>query len=170
MENFNLKDLENTQNNNLNIDVNLDSLILNLKIISKLKPGYKLSIKENVNKFNELYIDNSYLQYFYRIISYDSRETTILFLEKLDEEISKIIQKLVKTENDNSINFLNSNENLLLNISHNLNLSIEGLSNLINTYLYDEYAISKIEIIKNNFELKIRKISNIFKIENNKMT
>jgi hypothetical protein len=60
--------------------------------------------------------------------------------------------------------FLNSKENILLNLSHDLNLSLIGLNNLINTYAGDECSISKIEMIIKNFELKIRKITNILKV------
>lgn len=137
--------------------LSLDSLILNLKIISKLKPGYKLSVKDN----NEIYIDTSYLQYIYRLFSDNSRDATTTFLETLDKQITSKIEEIVQTNNDM---FLNSKENILLNLSHNLNLSLIGLNNLINTYSTDEYTIAKIELIINNFELKIRKISNILKV------
>ena len=147
------------------IDISLDSLILNLKIISKVKPGYKLSIKQNNGQVNDVYIDNSYLQYLYRMFSDNSRDHTTKFLEMLDKEITKKIEELVKEENDSNM-FLDSKENILLNLSHNLNLSLVGLNNLINTYANDEYTISKIEMIINNFELKIRKISNILKLNN----
>ena len=152
---------------NINGDISLDSLILNLKIISKLKTGYKLSIKENNGQVNDVYIDNSYFQNLYRIFSDNSRDNTTKFLEELDREITKKIESIVKIENCNDSDmFLNSKENILLNLSHNLNLSFVGLNNLINTYANDEYTISKIEMIINNFELKIRKISNILKVNN----
>ena len=146
-------------------DINFDTLILNLKIISKLKPGYKLSLKENKGDICDIYIDTSYFQYVYRIFSDNSRDNTTKFLEILDKEITKKIEELINEENYTDSNmFLNSKENILLNLSHNLNLSLVGLNNLINTYVNDEYTISKIEMIINNFELKIRKISNILKV------
>lgn len=160
------KEKEKKINDELTNDLTFDSIILNLKIISKLKPGYKLSVKENNtqenNNLSNVYIDTSYLQYFYRMWSDNSREQTTVFLENLDVEISKKIEELVCQEETNM--FLNSKENILLNLSHNLNLSLVGLNNLINTYNDDEYIISKIEMIINNFELKIRKISSIIKI------
>lgn len=161
--------IEQISDNNLlnenKISSNLDLLILNLKIISKVKPGYKLSIKDNNGQLNDVYIDTSYLQYIYRIFSDNSRNNTTQFLETLDKEITKKIEEIVKRENYNDSNmFLNSKENLLLNLNHNLNLSLVGLNNLINTYANDEYTISKIEMVINNFELKIRKISNILKV------
>jgi hypothetical protein len=146
-------------------DLTFDSIILNLKIISKLKPGFKLSVKENEDSKDILptiFIDTSYLQYFYRMLGDNSRELTTTFLENLDSEINKKIEELV-TRGETYM-FLNSKENILLNLSHNLNLSLVGLNNLINTYNNDEYTISKIEMIINNFELKIRKISSIIKI------
>ena len=150
-------------------DINFDRLILNLKIISKLKPGYKFSLKENdgenKEEISDIYIDTSYFQFIYRILSENSRNNTINFLDKLDKEITIKIEELVKKKNYNESNmFLNSKENILLNLSHNLNLSLVGLNNLINTYINDEYIISKLEIIINNFELKIRKISHILKV------
>ncbi len=169
LESSNKKVNNNSLENKIddNIEISLDSLILNLKIISKLKPGYKLSIKESNEQVNDIYIDTSYFQYLYRMFSDNSRDNTTKFLELLDKEITKKIEELVKQENYNDSNmFLNSKENILLNLSHNLNLSLVGLNNLINTYANDEYTISKIEMIINNFELKIRKISNILKVEN----
>jgi len=93
----------------------LDSLILNLKIISKIKPGYKLSVKDNL----EIYIDTSYLQSFYRIFSDNSRGITTNFLEILDIQITQKIEEIIKK---NEEMFLNSKENILLNLNHNLSL------------------------------------------------
>ena len=135
----------------------LESLILNLKIISKLKSGYKLSLK-----CNEVYIDHSYLQSIYRLFSDNSRESTISFLENLDLNISKKIENLINDKHYNM--FLDSKENILLNLSNYLNLSLIGLTNLKNTYTDDEYTISKIEMIVHNFELKIKKIKIVLKI------
>lgn len=144
------------------IDLSMDDVILNLKIISKVKPGYKLSIKQTDNGYS-VYIDTTYLQYFYRMWSDNSREYTLTFLETLDKDITKKIEELV-SENSSKL-FLNSKENILLNLSHNLNLSLVGLNNLINTYSNDEYTVSKLEMIISNFELKVRKISNILKVD-----
>jgi len=157
------KEQNKEQNKEPTNDLKFDSIILNLKIISKLKPGFKLSVRDSDSLENsDVYIDTSYFQYFYRMWSDNSREQTTMFLENLDLEINKNIEELINQEDTNM--FLNSKENILLNLSHNLNLSLVGLNNLINTYSNDEYTISKIEMIINNFELKIRKISSIIKI------
>lgn len=123
-----------------------------------MKPGYKLSVKEN----NEIYIDTGYLQYIYRFFSDNSRDSTTTFLENLDINITSKIEEIIQSDNNDM--FLNSKENILLNLSHNLNLSLIGLNNLINTYSTDDYIVAKIEMIINNFQLKIRKIANILKV------
>lgn len=142
----------------LNSDENLNNIILNLKIISKLKPGVKLSIKED----NSLYIDNSYLQYIYRIFSDNSRDLTTDFLDNLNKNINIKIENIINQQQ--AVLFLNTKETILLDISHNLTLALTGLNNLINTYGDDECTVSKIEIIIKSFESKIRKISETFKV------
>tara|TARA_B100001093_G_scaffold148422_1_gene141148 strand:- start:3269 stop:3730 length:462 start_codon:yes stop_codon:yes gene_type:complete len=151
---------DNETEENLNLELDIDKVILNLKIVAKIKPKFKLSIKDD-----NLYIDNSYLNYIYRKINGDSRDKTIIFLENLDKNINLKIEEIIGRTYQSL--FLNSSENILLNLSHNLNLSLVGLNNLINTYDSDELTISKIEMIISNFELKIRKISTILKIKTN---
>ena len=140
------------------IKKSLDNIILNLKIIAKIKPGLKLSIKEN-----NLYIDNSYFQYIFRTLVGDSREKTIKFLDNLDKSINFRLEEIIKNTDENI--FLNSNENILLDLCYNLNLSLVGLNNLKNTYNSDQFTVSKIEMLVVNFELKCRKISSILKIK-----
>ncbi len=156
-----MKNEEISNCNETEVKITLDNLMLNLKIIAKIKPGYKLSIKEDDN----LYIDNSYLQYIYRKWLGDSREKTTNYLDILDKNINLKMEEIISKKEEDV--FLNSNENILLNLSHNLNLSLVGLNNLINTYSTDEFTISKIEMIISSFELKIRKISTILQIKNN---
>ena len=63
-------------NDIINYKRTLNNIILNLKIIAKLKPGYKLCIINNLN----VYINTSYIQYIYRLFSDNSRERTLNFL------------------------------------------------------------------------------------------
>ena len=158
--NFNIP-LINNNNNNTNssdTDEELDNIVLNLKILSKLKENYKL----NVNDKN-LSIDSSYIPSITRYFSDDSRNGTIIFLENLDKLIKNKIEKIVE-ENSNNNMFLNSKENILLQISHNLTMSLVGLNNLIKTYNNDELITSKLEMVINSFDLKIKKIANILKL------
>jgi hypothetical protein len=151
--------MDNTDSDNNNQDKLLYNILLNLKVLGKIKMGNKLSINND-----NICIDNTYIQSINRWYNNNSRDETIKFLEKLDEDITKKIEELLKI--DNSSLFLDTKETLLLDLNHNLKTSIEGLRNLISTYQSDELIISNLELILNNFNLKIKKISNIIKVNN----
>lgn len=151
--------MNNTDSNNNNQDKLLYNILLNLKVLGKIKTGHKLSIVDN-----NISIDNTYIQSINRWYNNNSRNETVKFLENLDEKITKKIEELL--EIDNSSLFLDTRETLLLDLNHHLKTSIDGLRNLISTYQADELIISNLELILNNFNLKIKKISNIIKVNN----
>jgi hypothetical protein len=140
--------------------INLNDLILDLKIISKIKPNNKLIIENN-----KIYIDDSYyfasiLRYFYN----QNRNSSIEYIEKLNENLEiEINDIIINKKNENNI-LKDNPSNILVNLSHDLTQAVNGLKNLILTYSNDNFLISKIEMINYNFELKIRKISEILKV------
>jgi hypothetical protein len=151
--------MNSTDSDNNNKDKLLYNILLNLKVLGKIKTGNKLSIVDN-----NISIDNTYIQSINRWYNNNSRNETVKFLENLDEKITKKIEELL--EIDNSSLFLDTRETLLLDLNHHLKTSIDGLRNLISTYQADELIISNLELILNNFNLKIKKISNIIKVNN----
>lgn len=143
-------------------NLNLETIILNLKIIAKIEIGNKLCINEK-----NIFIDNTYFQSIYRYFNENSRFKTIEFLEYLDKEISVKIENILNNKNNPELDlFLNTRESILVDLNHNIQISLVGLKNLKETYNDDQYTKSKIEIIINSFELKIKKISNIFVVNN----
>jgi len=140
--------------------INLNDLILDLKIISKIKPNNKLIIENN-----KIYIDDSY--YFTSILRYfnnQNRNSSIEYIEKLNENLEiEINDIIINKKNENNI-LKDNPSNILVNLSHDLTQAVNGLKNLILTYSNDNFLISKIEMINYNFELKIRKISEILKV------
>jgi hypothetical protein len=151
--------MDNEECKNNNQDKLLYNILLNLKVLGKIKTGHKLSIWEG-----NMCIDNTYVQSVNRWYNNNSRNTTVKFLENLDENITKKIEELLVL--DDSSLFLDTKETLLLDLNHHLKTSIDGLRNLISTYQSDELIISNLELILNNFNLKIKKISNIIKVNN----
>lgn len=143
-------------------NLNLETIVLNLKIIAKIQIGNKLCINEK-----NVFIDNTYFQSIYRYFNDNSRSKTIDFLEYLDKELSIKIENILNNSNNPELDlFLNTRESILVNLNHNIQLSLVGLNNLKDTYDNDQFTKSKIEIIINSFELKIKKISNIFVVNN----
>jgi hypothetical protein len=132
------------KNDNLNInDTNFDSYTLNLKILSKIKEGDKLSVNENGLKIEGPYT----LQFFYRYINSDSRFNTIKYLNIFFNNCKKIIAHKFKKEYMNPNTNNTSNDNYLFYLyerdeiacfKSDLQKTIFGLNNLIKTYHEDK--------------------------------
>lgn len=151
----------------------LDELLINLKILSKIKENGKISTKNNRIELES----NSKLQWVWRIIYGDSRMKTINFLKK-------IINNTIDTSNNlmNSTYFhikkikksITEHEEkthqeyffILKEIVNELKNSIKGLVNLQQTYLKDAYITSNIDILITSINNQIIIIeSNLKKIE-----
>lgn len=137
-------------------DVNSDDFLVisNLILLSKLEPNQKLFInyKENKNKFSkisfELKIDDSYIQKLSRWYYSQSRNETILALQKLFEV---------------SIQQFNFHKDIKNNVEIKkyfdlFKNSLLGLNNLKITYSKDQEILKEIDII-------IEKLENIINIE-----
>ena len=137
----------------------LSEFILDLKVLSKIQVSNKLSIKES-----HINIDDSYFQFINRYLNSNSRESSIKYIEDInlgiDNQIEKILSEDVKEKHLND-----TPSNLLMIISQNLILAIQGLRNLIITYTDDHFNKSKLEIIIDQFQLKITKISEYIQIK-----
>lgn len=146
--NINVKDIEKGSMSDEDISINeniinndkldlltIDELILNLKLISKIKHNDKMIVIDKV-----IQTDQRLLQPIRRWWTSDTREDTVNYVELI---INQTIQYL---------NINNDNESIL----KELPLTIRGLDNLKSTYKADQLFKSKIDILKE----KITRICN----------
>ena len=146
--NINVKDIEKDSMSDEDISINeniinndkldlltIDELILNLKLISKIKHNDKMIVIDKV-----IQTDQRLLQPIRRWWTSDTREDTVNYVELI---INQTIQYL---------NINNDNESIL----NELPLTIRGLDNLKSTYKADQLFKSKIDILKE----KITRICN----------
>lgn len=141
-------------------EIELNDLILDLKIISKIKPNNKLLIINDKLLIDDAYFLNGLIRYYKN----QNRENTIEYIQNLNKNLEDEINKIILNK-DVEDNILRDNpSNILVNLSHDLTQAVNGLKNLILTYNSDNFLVSKIEMIIYNFELKIRKICEILKI------
>lgn len=152
----------------------LQNILINLNILSKIKPYDKIYI----NKDNLINIEyNSIFQGFFRLIYNNGREKNITNLNTFYDVVFNIIDEMLNsqylqlnnnldTENDDFIKTFTN----LKKINFYLKSSLEGLNNLRKTYNYDIVTDSKLEIIINNIEVYLikmdKKIENIDKHKN----
>lgn len=109
----------------------IEYIILNLKMISKIKQNNKLVI---VNK--TLHVDQRYLQSVFRWYSADNRNDTINFIAGIINQALEYTQK-----KENTVFDINTIKQELLS-------TITGLDHLSATYKLDNLIVSKIDILK----------------------
>ena len=162
----------------------LDSLLLDLKIISKIEEGNKICVSSNSN----LSIDNSsVLQSVKRWYNNDSRIATIDYIENTLNNTLFITNLILKNETEIQLSSKQKRENLVQSISEmkiieNLHFkegnsqllkrfyleminATDGLKNLKVTYQIDVSISSKIQIIIDKFTNRIKKIDELLKIK-----
>ena len=132
-------------------DINIEEIILNLKMLSSINPNDKLYIEGRQFKIDSPTI----IQGFTRWINDYSRTKT---MENIDDlvglttiYIDTIFKKTQRSQDDNRIC-----QNILVEISS----VIKGLQNLKITYSNDTFIQSKLEIIQDKFNVCKNNLSN----------
>ena len=173
---FIMSDLQKTQNvisDSMNIkNMDLDNLLLNLKIISNLKEYDKVS----VNSENIIIDTPSMFQGIYRTWNGDSRKNTIGIIDSIINRIFEITDELLDEEtcnqNRNHIiitmnnkpfrdNVISTFQTIVLQLSE----TITGLQNLKITYLKDVSITAKIDLIISKIQNRVCKINNLMNIK-----
>ena len=163
----------------------LDSLLLDLKIISKIEEGDKICVSENSN----LSIDtnSTFMQTLTRWYNNDSRSATIDYIENTLNNTLFITNLILKNETEKQLSNKQKKQNLVqsiseMNIIENLHFkegnsqllkrfyleminATDGLKNLKITYQADISISSKIQLIIDKFTNRIKKIDELLKIK-----
>lgn len=155
----------------------LQTVLINLNILSKIKPYDKIYI----NKDNVITIEyNSIFQGVYRFFYNNSREKNltnlVIFYQNVYNTIDDLlyskyldiehIENYIKNDNDDYNKVINN----LNKLEKYLSLSLIGIQNLKKTYQNDIVTDSKLDIIINNSDLYINKINKKISIINNLMS
>jgi hypothetical protein len=132
-------------------DMTLEEVFININLISKIEPNYKLYIN---NKF--INIDTSYVQSISRWFFGNDRKTTIFFVNLVINKSFEYCDKLLNTKNIDT--------KLLFRITSDIKNSINGLLNLKHTYSSDKLVQAEIDVIieniRNKIELNTTKLNN----------
>lgn len=115
-------------------DINVDEIILNLKMISKIKQNNKMIIVNGV-----ISVDVRVLQPLLRWYTSDTREDTIAFITNIINSALSLVggeQRLSNHIYDKDT------------IKQELLSTMQGLDNLSATYKIDNLMVSKIDILR----------------------
>jgi len=158
--------------------INSETILTNLKILSNIKPNDKLTIVDNIFSIDSPYI----VQGIYRWWNQDSRNNTILEIERLINNAFKIIDTIYCSElntftskNNNYYYkqsnaekyFQTENSQQLQIFSSELTNTIKGLQHLKLTYKQDISMCSKIDIVIDKIHIRIKKINQLLTISPN---
>ena len=169
-------------NNNLSIDEQEalnDHCMTNLKILSSIKVGNKLSYEKTTKVF---VIDEwTYKQPFVRYYYNESRKATVKHLEEFVSEVFSAIDAVYSSEVSEPYNnvqntyytdvtksksvFKEENSTLLLSYVSEIQNCISGSNNLKQTYKEDITTCSSIEIIVEKLNVRVKKIQNILSVK-----
>ncbi len=126
-----------------NVELNLEDVFVNLRLISKINQGEKLlQYNKHIN------IDTSYLQLITRWFRGASRTESIGFIQKVLAKAFEFSDKLIEDKSEESAQ-------KLLRLNTDLKNSLEGLTNLKITYMYDKLIQSEIDVMVDNIRSKL---------------
>jgi hypothetical protein len=143
----------------------MQHILINLNIISKIKPNDKIYM--NSDNYMSIEQDSAF-QGIFRFIFNNSRTKNLNNLNYFYTSVYNCIDDTINSkylllcndnhncdiENENFVNIYNN----LIELNHYLKLSLIGLENLKKTYISDVVTISKLDIIINDAETYIKKI------------
>ena len=148
---------------------NIEDTILNMKIIGSIQKSDKLGKTES----DILEIENrDVLQGIRRWYCGRNRGETLSNIKRVINYAFDITDKTLSNEIEgtNQINekyFNEENSNLLQRFLVEMNSACKGLDNLKDTYSGDVKITSEIDLLKDQLNIRIRKINSLLKIDNN---
>ena len=113
-------------------NLNIEDIVLNLKLISKIKQNDKMIIINQI-----LNVDSRLLQSVRRWYTCDNRNDTVQFIEN-------VINTAIDYMNHDKTNKVYDVDSIKIELKNTL----QGLDNLSATYKIDNLIISKIDILK----------------------
>lgn len=126
------------------LDFTIDDIFVNLTLISKIEIGHKL-----VQNGKYINIDNSYFQSVTRWFYGANRNSTLHFINLVLHKAYEIMFELYTQLN------VQESVQLLLRLNNELKNSINGLTNLKQTYYYDKLVQSEIDVMIDNIRSKL---------------
>ena len=156
-------------------EMNIDQIIINLKIIALIKKHEKLSIRDPEKS---LIIDGKhnflYFQSIKRWLNDDNRQKTMSYIERIihktfewmDQVYDEYKVEPEKEQDDISEDiFEEDKESLLLRLSKEIINAAEGLKNLRITYKHDSMVNSQIQLLLDKIKIKVDKINTALNVK-----
>ena len=150
----------------MSFNTEIDTYLLNLKIISKLEENDKLITTDKLLKIDKPTI----FQGVHRWMSNESRSNTLEVLNQIYEnsfDITDILLNKEKEATENKKELEDSNSQIFQKFIIEFTNSLSGIDNLKKTYKDDILVLSQLDMISNKLNSRLEKMNDIFKIKLN---
>ncbi len=150
----------------MSFNTEIDTYLLNLKIISKLEENDKLITTDKLLKIDKPTI----FQGVHRWMSNESRSNTLEVLNQIYEnsfDITDILLNKEKEATENKKELEDSNSQIFQKFIIEFTNSLTGIDNLKKTYKDDILVLSQLDMISNKLNSRLEKMNDIFKIKLN---
>lgn len=132
-----------------------DDVMINLKIISKVRPGDKLSIQGNFFNIQSSVMYRLFYQLYYRF--QNNRYTTLNHLNDIYEFVFRMIDDSIADVESNHP----SNKHRLLRLMNEMVKSGEGLNNLKTSYQGDIATQARLDYLLDQIDIKSQQCMNL---------
>ena len=158
-ENLNSKNESKNESKNSR-ENNIENILLNMKILAEIREYDKLLANEDC-----LEIDNRYIQSVRRWATSDSRQSTLVKISDIVDEIFDFIDDNYSNDKKKTDNkFGEDTTHLYQRIYLGLNNSLKGLDNLKLTYKNDIKTISQIDLISEKIKIRADRMNSKIQI------
>ena len=150
----------------MSFNTEIDTYLLNLKIISKIEENDKLITTDKLIKIDKPTV----FQGVHRWMSSESRTNTLEILNQIYENSFDITDILLTKEKDldeNKKELEDSNSQIFQKFIIEFTNSLVGIDNLKKTYKDDILILSQLDMISNKINSRLEKMNDIFKIKIN---
>ena len=132
------------------LEYNLEDILINIRLISKIEIGNKL-----IQNGKYINIDNNYFPSITRRYNKTDRYKTIHFINFIINKGLEYIDNYIKSEEHKIV---------ILRLTNELRNANGGLFNLKQTYDNDKLIQSEIDVIIENIRLKVENVAKIYRI------
>ena len=154
LESNNKNDINNSEHKNKKIlkpeQINIEEVLINLKMLSRINPNDKLYLDENLIKIDTPTIGQGIIRWFNEYSREKTMEQIDYLSHQIDVYINYLLNKTKRTDNDNRIC-----QNILVEITK----AISGLEKLKITYSKDTFIQSKLDMIQEKFGVSKNNLS-----------
>lgn len=150
----------------MSFNAEIDTYLLNLKIISKIEENDKLITTDTLIKIDKPTV----FQGVHRWMSSESRTNTLESLNQIYEnsfDITDILLTKEKEIDENKKELEDSNSQIFQKFIIEFTNSLVGIDNLKKTYKNDILILSQLDMISNKINSRLEKMNDIFKIKLN---